>query len=217
MMDQFVNRAAETAVVGTASGAMLPIFGMTEEQVSLDDIVTMLSYSNRFNGAAGDLSVMEHQLYCCGFAAALDAPVGVQRRMLFHDMEEFLFGDFIRPVKLAFLHDDAAYNVAAAHVNATVFNRVFGHEDAWDGVNTDYMDYIDKRVLRYEIEKFLPTWRMPVGLQDMSTEDMPFYERIHAGPDKVVRVWTRFISQCLRLGADPLALQFNEGQDGEDT
>lgn len=69
------------------------------EQVKLSDVLFSLAYINRFNGHAGQYSVLTHSRFCAALAAHDAASTETQLHCLLHDVGEAYVGDVIRPIK----------------------------------------------------------------------------------------------------------------------
>lgn len=87
-----------------SSGKYIDLNNLTEDDLDIDDIVTALSWTYRFNGHHKDmrpLTVAEHSLLCYQLAYDHRESREVQLAVLTHDFAEAYIGDVSTPMKKA--------------------------------------------------------------------------------------------------------------------
>ena len=72
---------------------------MEEFKPDIDLIANHIAYINRYNGGAGNWSVLKHSLLCYHIAYMNDEPDDVLLSVLLHDAPEAYIGDVCAPLK----------------------------------------------------------------------------------------------------------------------
>lgn len=87
-----------------SSGKYIDLNNLKEEDLDIQDVLTALSMTYRFNGHCKDerpLTVAEHSWLCYAMAEDNDEPIEVQLGCFIHDFAEAYIGDVSSPMKKA--------------------------------------------------------------------------------------------------------------------
>lgn len=145
---------------GLSDGTKLYLNDVAPDAFAWRTWVWHLQGINRFGGGSR-LSVWDHTLNCVAYAQHVGMSEATQRQLLFHDWEEVILADRVRPVK-ALLGQSQREQDLARKIRSVAHAKFLNR--SWDGNMDVDATLVDNTMLRMEFKEYMPRVEAPAGL-----------------------------------------------------